>query len=189
MMPSFAEMNHAVRGIWRLVHLDARGLDHFDRSVAGFWRSFHVAVLVLPAYAVLIPANLAMHPPTGGWQRIMAVELLIYIFAWLAYPVIAYEICRLMKRTDEYVGFIVVYNWSSILGVALSLAVAAAITGGVPRGLCSLLLYLGYGGLLFYTWFISRLALNIDGMTATIFPILEFGLSETLAELKGYMEQ
>jgi hypothetical protein len=188
-MPPFVEIGYAVRGLWRLLQFDPSGLEYFDRTIAGFWRSFRVALLIAPLYAILIPQRLEDIQPTVGWQQVMVIEILTYIVSWLLYPTIAYEICRLMKRTDEYVGFIVVYNWSSILGVALSLAVAAAITGGVPRGLCSLLLYLGYGGLLFYTWFISRLALNIDGMTATIFPILEFGLSETLAELKGYMEQ
>src|SRR5262245_21915267 len=85
------EIAYALRGLWRLVHLDPRGLEYFDRSIGGFWRSFRVAFLVLPAYVLLIPARMTMDPPTGSWQRIFAVEILIYLISWLVFPVAAYE--------------------------------------------------------------------------------------------------
>jgi len=187
MLP-FLEIAYALRGLWRLVHLDPRGLDYFDRSIGGFWRSFRLALLLLPPYALLIPARMTISPPSASWLQVMIVEILIYIVSWFIFPVAAYEICRRIGRSAEYVGLIVVYNWSNILSVALNVVVVGFALSPSLVLLAYLLFYLGQAAWFGYVWFISRAALGIDGMIALIFAVLDFAISKVLNELIHFME-
>src|SRR5215475_13559901 len=108
-MTMIVEVAYVFRGLRRPIQFDARGLEYFDRSIAGFWRSFRVALLVAPFFAIIIPYNLELIQPTASWQHIMLTEILIYIIMWTLYPTVAYEICRLLGREADYPGYIVVY--------------------------------------------------------------------------------
>ncbi len=184
------EIARALGGLWRLINLDPRGLDFFDRTIDGFWRSFRVALYVLPAYALLIPAQLMAERPTASWGRVMIVELLTYIVGWLAFPVIAWELCRRFDRSAAYIGYIVVYNWSAFLAVALALVVSTVhLTGFLSPGFLGLLGLAAYAAWLGYLWFVTKLALNVDGLVATALVVLEFVLSEVLQQVSFYMER
>ena len=37
------EVSYGLFGAWRLAHLDRRGMEYFDTSIDGFWRSFWAA--------------------------------------------------------------------------------------------------------------------------------------------------
>lgn len=187
-MPTIAEILYALRGFGRLFQADPQGLEFFDRSVAGFWRSFRVAFLVLPAYAILIPWQLMAHPPTGGWQRVILVEMLMYIISWLAFPVAAFEICRRIGRETPYFGLIVVYNWSSIVWIAVSIVAVGLQLSPSLGWLGQAIAILGQIAILVFVWFIARIALSVDGMTAFFFAILELGLTWFLWVVKSYIE-
>ena len=166
-MPTILEFVYVLRGLGRLVQFDVGGLGYFDRSIEGFWRSFRVALLIAPLYAILIPFDLERIQPTAGWQHIMITEILAYVVSWLLYPLVAYEICRLIGREAEYPGYIVVYNWSTILIVMANLLVwlptAMGITEADTSNHLSLIVYVLF---LIYLWFIARVALRIDPFSA-----------------------
>ena len=166
-MPTIVEFVYVLRGLGRLVQFDAGGLGYFDRSIEGFWRSFRVALLIAPLYAILIPFDLEMIQPTAGWQHIMITEILAYIVSWLLYPLVAYEICRLIGREAEYPGYIVVYNWSKLLIVTAQVVVWLPALMGIAaaetsHSLESLVRFV----FLIYLWFIARAALRIDAFSA-----------------------
>jgi len=166
-MPTIVEFVYVLRGLGRLVQFDAGGLGYFDRSIEGFWRSFRVALLVAPLYAILIPLDLELIQPTAGWQHIMITEILAYIISWLLYPLVAYEICRLIGREAEYPGYIVVYNWSKMLIVTAQVIVWLPTLMGImaaetSHSLESLVRFV----FLIYLWFIARAALRIDPFSA-----------------------
>ena len=58
-MLSLAEIGPALYGAWRLAHFDPDGMRYFDRSIAGFWRSFRVALLGAPLWIIILAVNLA----------------------------------------------------------------------------------------------------------------------------------
>lgn len=166
-MPTIVEFVYVLRGLGRLVQFDAGGLGYFDRSIEGFWRSFRVALLVAPLYAILIPLDLELIQPTAGWQHIMITEILAYIISWLLYPLVAYEICRLIGREAEYPGYIVVYNWSKMLIVTAQVVVWLPTLMGIAaaetsHSLESLVRFV----FLIYLWFIARASLRIDPFSA-----------------------
>ena len=182
------EIAYALRGLWRLVHLDPRGLEYFDRSVAGFWRSFRVALLVAPAEALLYAGAIQDLKTHASWERLILVEILSYIVGWLVFPVAAYELARRMNRTTEYVGYIVVYNWSAIIAYSLFLLASAPHAAGmVSSGVGDALSHLGYLVFLGYLWFLAKSALALDGVAAAGFVLLDFGLTMVLSLVTANM--
>jgi hypothetical protein len=182
-MPTIVEFVYVLRGLRRLIQFDVGGLGYFDRSIEGFWRSFRVALLIAPLYSIIIPLDLELIKPTAGWQHIMITEILAYIVSWLLFPLVAYEICRLIGREAEYPGYIVVYNWSKMLLVSAQVLVWLPTLMGVMAAETShsldRIVYLIF---LIYLWFIARSALRLDpfsaiGMVFTSF-VLTFALSK-----------
>jgi len=181
-MPTIVEFVYVLRGLRRLVQFDIDGLSYFDRSIEGFWRSFRVAFLVAPIYAIVIPLDLEAIKPTVGWQHIMMVEILAYIVGWLLYPLAAYEVCRLIGREAEYPGYIVVYNWSQILIVAAELLSWLPTLMGITTADTSASLYrIVFFLFLIYLWFVARAALRIDAFSAVGMAFMSFALTRVLA--------
>jgi hypothetical protein len=187
-MPSLAEINYAVQGLWRLAHLDEGGLQYFDRSVGGFWRSFRVAFLTAPVEALIFVTIIEHIALDAGWSRILTVEILSYIVDWFIYPVACFELCRWHKKTDAYVGYVVAYNWSKIIRYGLLLlAFGPLILGWVsPQGTVVFELlarFIWYG----YLWFLTRKALGVDGLAAGGFVLLDFFLTQLVSGIRFQM--
>src|SRR5262249_41199097 len=166
-MTMILEVAYVLRGLRRLIQFDASGLAYFDRSIAGFWRSFRVALLIAPFFAIIIPYNLELIQPTASWQHVMLTEILVYIISWTLYPTAAYEICRLLSREADYPGYIVVYNWSSIILVGAEVLVWIPTLAGMTSAETSRSLeFIIYHVYLVYLWFIARSALRIQPTSA-----------------------
>ena len=93
-MLSLAEIGPALYGAWRLAHFDPDGMRYFDRSIAGFWRSFQVALLGAPLWIIILGVNLAQMHIGGGWTRVVIAETIGYVIAWVAYPLAAFYLTR-----------------------------------------------------------------------------------------------
>lgn len=181
MLP-FVEIGYAVRGLWRLLQFDPSGLEYFDRSIAGFWRSFRVALLVAPFYALLIPYKLEMIRPTVGWQQIILVQILTYVVAWFLYPAVAYELCRWMRRDAEYPGYIVIYNWSATILVTADVLVWFPTFAGIAAPDTSAALgALIYHAFYIYLWFLTRAALKTDSLSAIGLVFVDYVLTFLLS--------
>ncbi len=183
-MPIFVEFVYVLRGLRRLVQFDIGGLGYFDRSIEGFWRSFRVALLIAPFSAIIILYELELIKPTVGWQHIMLTETLSYIVSWVLYPTVAYEICRFISRETEYPGYIVVYNWSTLLLVAAEVLVWLPTLMGITAAETSHNLHLLVGHIyLVYLWFIARAALRIDPFSAIGMVFTDYVLTFVLSEI------
>lgn len=173
-MLTAAEITRSVYGAWRLAHADPGGMQFFDTTIDGFWRSFRVALLTLPAYLLLLwiergstTAAEIGAPAAGSWIEIAAIDLIAYAISWLAYPLAVYYLAETLDREREYFGYIVAFNWSAVLQVAAFVPVAA-ITGLslLPPPLDVLLHFAVVAALLAYSWFIAKTALRIGGLAA-----------------------
>jgi len=173
-MPSKREVAAALYGAWRLLRFDPQGFVWFDLTIDGFWRSFFAAVLVAPAYLILVALDLTGRegPIDGVWATF--VLTLGYGAEWIAFPIAAIFITRLLGLTEGYVPLIVAGNWIGVPQSAL-VALAGAIDewGGLAGAIgpfitLSVTLYV-----LIYQWFVTRLALNTSGLTAAGVVILQ----------------
>jgi hypothetical protein len=76
------EVRSALVGSLRLAKGDRRGLDCFDRSLDGFWRSFFSGVLCYPLYLVLLTMRVgAPEWEASGGPRIVLAESIGYVIA------------------------------------------------------------------------------------------------------------
>jgi hypothetical protein len=170
------ESRLAFLGAWRLAHADASGLAYFDRSIDGLWRSFRVAIYCAPMFVLQLAIVFDQQPPVAGWARVTAVELIAYGIGWLVFPVLMDPVCRWIGREQAYVGYIVAYNWSSlVISFVWVPGALLAITAFGPFGAVAAKLVL-----FAYLWFIARTALSIGGGAAAAIAVLDFALSYAL---------
>lgn len=194
-MLTTAEIARSVYGAWRLAHADPQGMAHFDATPEGFWRSFRVAFLLLPAYALLLWMELALPPPEGsqpavatGGIRLVAIELIAYAISWMAFPLAAHYLAAALGRQREYVGYIVAINWSAVLQTALLLPLAAVnVAGLLPSPVAELLSFAVLVALLAYGWFIARTALGIGGLAAAGLVAVDVLIAVLISVIKDSM--
>ena len=168
-MLTLAEIGPATFGAWRLALRDPNGMRYFDTSLEGFWRSFYVAILAAPFTGLLIYFNLTGTgvKVTGDWFHILAGETIGYVIGWTAFPLAMFYLSEAIGRRDKYLGFIVAYNWSTVVQLAIILPPAFIYWLGVlPHLPGVLLLAAGNIALLLYEWFIVRTALSLPGLAA-----------------------
>jgi hypothetical protein len=166
----------AAHGAGRLALRDPGGMAYFDLSYEGFWRSFAIYGLVLPAYLFLAAARIE-----GGGQdlgALMLAKTLSFAASVVAFPLAMIAVSRAFNLRAHYVPFIVAYNWSQIIVVALAVLIAA-LGNLLPLGrtielTLSILLLLWS---LYFLWFIARVALQASGQLAAAITALEFALS------------
>jgi len=191
-IPSLAEANHLLRGAWRVFRFDRGGLEHFSNTLESFWQSFWCAVFVAPLWALglFLRATRAAEPVaspspddidrlSAALPRIVAVETIAYVMAWIAFPLAMAYLVRLLDREERYFGYFTAYNWAIAPQVALTVIAGALLaTGLFPGGLGMAidLAAMGYGfGVL---WFLARHALDLPPGTAALIVAIDVLLNQ-----------
>ena len=173
-MLSVQELSSSIYGAWRLARVDSAGMNWFNHSIEGFWRSFLVALLVAPLLAPALVFHLMGSTGDLDIGATLTIELVSYALRWIVYPIAALLVCRLMTLTDNYVSYIIAYNWSHVVPAVLILPIVLpAIFGLLPRGVVEFALLAVTFAVFGYRWFIARVALGADALTAAAFVILE----------------
>jgi hypothetical protein len=173
-MLSIQEISSSIYGAWRLARVDREGMNWFNHSIAGFWHSFFVAVLVAPLLAPVLVFRFIGSTDEFDVGHTIASELISYGLGWIVFPIVALLVCRLMNLTEDYVSYIIAYNWSHIIPAALILPIVlSAILGLVPSDLVDFALLAVTFAVFGYRWFIARVALSADGLTAAALVVLE----------------
>ncbi len=177
MIPSAAEIAYGLYGAWRLARLDPAGMNHFDRSLEGFWKSFFAAVLAAPAQILIFLLQLRELEISAGPLRVVVVQSLIYVISWLAFPLVMYYLTQSLDRAKSYRGFIVAYNWAHLIQLLLVVPAVLLIAGdGLPGPIAGLLHIGGLAAVLGYVWFIARTAQALPGLGAAGVVALAFFL-------------
>jgi hypothetical protein len=182
---SLREVSNGMYGAWRLARLDAGAMAWFDRSAHGVWRSFWAMAISYPGFLVLLTLR-PMPTPDQAWAvpslRLVLVESIGYVIAWVAFLLIAIEFCRWIRRERECLDFIIAYNWSQVLQTGLWLAVAllASPLAPVPAAVVHLA---AWAALIGYEWFIARVALGAGALVATAVVLLDLVLAMSVGEV------
>jgi hypothetical protein len=176
-MPTTAwlEVRLALVGALRLARGDRGGLQCFDRSLDGFWRSFRAAVISYPLYLVL----LALRVTLAEWERsggfvIVTVETIAYVISWVAFPLIMLAVTQRLGRAHRYFDFMVAYNWSqvpqSVLFVLVGLETESGLLGASPAQAIEVAAGIA---VLVYEWFIARVALDATAPAAILVVLVD----------------
>ncbi len=177
-MLSAREAAFALYGAYRLARFDARGMTYFETSIEGFWRSFYAAVIVAPFYAVLLLMRHAVDTTGVGAVRFGSIEAIAYVIAWVAFPLAMVPLARVLDREERYLGYIVAYNWASVLQNGLYLPlVMLRVAGTISVETAQTLGLIAISLILVYTWFITKVALTVGAGTAAALVALSLVLS------------
>ena len=166
------EIRASVRGAVKLARFDADGMDDFNLTIDGFWRSFGAALLLAPFTAIMIALS---SPSPGGEITLTAFSQVVeYVLSWIAFPVLMVAVSRFLGLSGGYVSFIIAYNWSSVVQVALFFVLTVFEAAGVlPAGLSVIANFAAFAYVLVYATFITRTALGATLVTAIGLVILD----------------
>jgi len=166
-----ADAARQIKGAFRLGQRDPAGLADLDVSIDGFWRSFGAAVLVLPAYAVLVltepaPTGVVIRPPVDPLVQVL-VDGIAYVVYWTIMPVLMIHITRLLQREKAYTAYVVADNWAQVpqtyLMALVSLIGESAL---LPQSVQALLAFAAMIWVLLFKFSVARLTLGIGRLPA-----------------------
>jgi hypothetical protein len=130
-MISFAEFEIALLGLLRLARVDAAFAGFFDLSLRGARRSFRLALPLLPVSLLLL--NLNTEWKDADLVRVGSAELIGYALSWICFPLVLLTAARLIDRGSRIYGAIAIYNWLSVLSMALQIPIEIATYYGMSR--------------------------------------------------------
>ena len=183
----WVEAQLALVGTLRLARGDRGGLSCFDRSLDGFWRSFLAAVISYPLYLVLLTmrVSVAEWERSGAW-RIVTVETIGYVIAWVGFPLLIFYVLRWLGRAHRFFDFMVPYNWCQVPQSALFVLVGLVSVGGMLSAQASETIdMLAAIATLVYEWFIARVALDTTGLVAALVVLLDLVLGVVISHAAG----
>jgi hypothetical protein len=179
-MPDREEVLSALYGAYRLAWFDCSGMSYFNLTVEGFWRSFFAAVLVAPAYAILVGMQASSEAEDFNLALLILSEGIGYVLAWCAFPIAALVLTRLLGLDRHYVALIVAHNWSAVLQTAVFVLVV--LLGVIlPEGLNTLVVTLTTGAILVYQWFVIRTALQSSGGIALMLLLVDLVVTSMIS--------
>lgn len=177
-LPSVAETAASLDGLRRILRQDPTGFDRFTATVDGFWNSFVVAFVTLPFYLLQGGVYYMNADLAAGPVRFLAMSLATYALGWLAFPVLMVTVTQAVGRWENYLRYMVAYNWFQLVVAALLLPLSLLqLTGIAPDGLIALLFLLVTTAFLLYGWFIALHGLRVGGAVAAGIVILDLILS------------
>jgi hypothetical protein len=182
-MLTAAEFARNGYGAWRLLLGDARGLDWLDRSPSGAWRSFRLSIVMLPLYLPFVWLDVHLSGTQAPLLQILIVELSSYAIGWTLMPLVMLYLAPRLQREKEYVGFVVAYNWATLILVLLALPIVLLVAIGFPIELVGFFQLLLNGLVLFYGWNIFRISLRLSPLVAAAFELADFVISVAINQI------
>jgi len=132
-MISFAEIEIALLGLLRLARFDAAFAGFFDLSQQGARRSFRLALWLLPVALFLMHLNAKWTEETD-MGRVVFGEVIGYALSWTCFPLALFYTGRFINAQSRIFGAIAIYNWLSVLSLALHLPISLAVYYGLEPG-------------------------------------------------------
>jgi hypothetical protein len=184
---TWLEARRAITGTLRLARGDSGGLSWFDRSLDGFWRSFRAGVICYPLYLILVAMRVTEREwhASGGW-RIVIVETIGYVVAWVAFPLLMLTVTQWIGRAHRFFDFMVVYNWCQVPQSALFVLVGLESQSGIlgTQGSEAIDVFAAIATLV-YEWYIARVALDTTGPVAALVVLVDLVLGAFISRVVG----
>ncbi|WP_372398261.1 hypothetical protein ABMY26_16170 [Azospirillum sp. HJ39] len=178
----------ALTGAYRLARFDRTGMEFFDRTPDGALQSFYAALVVLPAYALLLAVRLWDQLADTPVLQLVTVEAIAYVVSWTAFPLALFRISALMGKDQLYPGALAAYNWSAVVQMAIYLpTILLSVSGLLPPMLSEAMVFGVMMAMLTYQWFVLRTALSLSGLVAAALVLLDLFLSASISDLADGM--
>jgi len=157
-------------------------LDITDR---GFWLSFTALIWASPIQIWVFmsePSILASVAEAQGQAYAMPdigdyvlVGMSRYLLGWALFPLVMYYLVQVLEAVDQYVPYIIVSNWISLVLTILILVPQTVLVnvGLIGPGLWVLSEVALFGFQIWLLWFIARNALQIAGSQAAAVVVVD----------------
>jgi hypothetical protein len=176
-MITIKEVRSALTGVVDLAKGDIIGLAYFENSLRALWRSFWAAVIIAPAWVLLLA--LQDQPMTAGPLKMIAVQVIEYALLWTTFPLVLHEILSRTGHLERFCLYIAIRNWASVIETpAMLFATAFAIA--VPYDVAQLVPLFVMVSIFAYEWFLARVGLGVGLGAAAGVAALDFLLSVTI---------
>lgn len=175
-----------LHGAWLLARGEPAGLAYLavsrpDAAGASFW----ALILGLPAFVALHALGWATTgmPPDIATQ--FARDLASLLIGWLGFLVLMHAVCARIGRATLFQGFVIAWNWCSLL--QLLMLVAGALPGvlGAPDLLIQTVWLVAVGWSVWLSWFATRLTLSLPGAMAACVIGLDLAFELLVGSLVG----
>lgn len=185
-LPQFA---NALRGLRLIAAFDIKAWACFDKTLAGFWASFVVALALSPLNLIHVLLQFQSRPPTLAFVPYLIVEFLTYVLQWTMFPFVMMYVADLLQRRGRYLPYMVAYNWLQLPLTLFFLVVR--ITGDLhlisPQGM-GILELVGLAMFFVYGTFIAGVGLQVGIGAALALVVLDFVLSMITGQLIARIE-
>jgi hypothetical protein len=172
------EIINSLYGTIRLAAGDKRGVEHFNFSHLGFWRSFTAAIIVAPIFVLLLNVRYIVSDNDVSLTRFASIYAIAYVIGWVVFPLLINYLTEIIDRGQKFVRYIVMYNWASVIQNLIYLPFAILVEAQIVTGTTATIVGLFLLSLVFlYTCFITKVALEISSSIASGIVVFDLILS------------
>ena len=183
-----SELLISLYGAWRLLIRDPRGIEILDDSIEGYWKSFYCALVVLPGFGLWFAFSVYDPTHEAGLSRILSVEGIGYVISWVVWPLLMAYIAPEIDRDLNYIRYIVAYNWSKGISIAIYMIVLAlGLPGIVPDGIMAFFSFIALVVILSYRWYILCIGLEVSPGAAAGLVACDFVLGQAISGISRIM--
>ncbi|MEP3046672.1 MAG: hypothetical protein ABJL55_01385 [Roseibium sp.] len=190
---SNSEIRAALTGSWLLLRNQPQGMAYFDQSLQGFWRSFQVIFLLVPIFVVsslaekkLLLSENVVSAETFPENTYWTAQFLSLGIDWITLPILLALLAGPIGISRQYVPFIAVRNWTSVLAsIPYLITGLFYLTGIVSSGIMVLLSFTCLIVVLWYRFLVARIALQASVSLSIGIVFLDILLSLVIGELAG----
>ena len=182
----FEEASRSLYASWLLLIRDTEGYRYFSQTEAGFWRSFSAIVIIAPLYLYAGTVQIQLPDEPVPESPSLAAALVGLVLQWIGWPLAMVPIARWLGLARSYARYIIAYNWSSVLVVAVVVPPLMLLDIGlIGAGFAALLAFVLSVVALYYRWYVAITAFETTGITATALVIADVVLSLLINTLLG----
>ena len=181
------EARRALYGSWLLLGRNTEGYRWFAQSEDGFWRSFSAIIIIAPLYLYATTVQIELPGEQGPVASpSLAAAMVALLLQWIGWPLAMVPIARLAGLQHGYARYIIAYNWSSVLVVAVMVPPLMMLDVGlIGPGFAALLAFVLTIAALYYRWYVALTAFATTGIVAASLVVADVVLSLLINTLLG----
>lgn len=166
-MPTSGEILYALYGALRVLRGDVGGFAHFRPGVEGFWTAAWAVLICLPAQLFMVGVQIVRDPGLDLGMGVLLIEALVFIIVWFGYAFAVHFALALIAREDRYFDYMNAVFWTAVPQIYLQFIVTLLETAGMLPGPLAGLATIGLVvTILWYRWFVAKIALDVTVGTA-----------------------
>lgn len=168
-------------GSIELAQFDRNALDRFDMTMAGFWRSFSVVLVLVPVFLLTMYLQNTYILRIERTPNAYNLLLLSFLVEWVIFIALLAGITRFLKVFDDFPGAMAVYNWCRPVALSFLIPVYAAGASGLAgQELMALLFYIALTLRSIYLGYILHLTLRVGFGAILAIILLDFVLGQVV---------